>query len=191
MKRWKRFLLSACSILFSLSLIACGRYSYFGAEDDASDDDGDIFTPKVTFKPDILNHSMKPLCIDLTEFSIAEGCGVFDGVSIVGTGSQGFLMFGPYLSLESGSYSVILTGMLIDGALDENSYFDIAGRSGDEILLTLPNLRQYIDDSGTLCLTTDFDLEKDADKIEFRLYVNEGAVLSIDSVTLSDTTLQA
>ena len=75
-------------------------------------------------------------------------------------------------------------GKLNNGVFNESAFFDIASAGGKEVVKKVTDLQQYCNENGDFELSLDFVAEKDLENCEFRLYVNEGVELEVESVTL-------
>jgi hypothetical protein len=107
-------------------------------------------------------------------------CGKRDGASIVSTGEEGFLIYGPYVFLPKGNYEAKLLGDfsgLINGA-----WIDITCESGTRTLTQL-----IFDSSPELLLeiVIPFKLIDDVTDLEVRLWVTASANCSLDSLTIN------
>lgn len=126
------------------------------------------------------NHCGEPWSIDLNRFSTTAGIRGEDG--IISSGNEGGLIYGPYMSLASGDYTVTITGQLISGTLDSCS-FDATYDGGTQWFTGVKDLQQFLD-GDYLNLQVDFMVVTDAIDCEFRIFVDSSVELEINSVTL-------
>lgn len=136
------------------------------------------------YKP--VNNYGQARLIDLNKFSTSVG--TFSDEKIVSTGEEGYLLFGPYIPLNSGSYTLAIEGLLVSGKLSDTSFFDVASNSGEIEPFRVDNLQQFIKDN-SFQLSVDFTITEDSKDCEFRLYVNGSAILEINQVSLKKNNL--
>jgi hypothetical protein len=99
---------------------------------------------------------------------------------VISNGKPGFLLYGPYISLEKGDYTVEVIYKVLEHTNNLNSEFgflDVATNSGDIILNKAP-----IDNSGKLKI--DFSLGSNVNDFEIRFYVFENAIVQVENVYL-------
>lgn len=96
------------------------------------------------------------------------------GQSMLTTGKQGFLVYGPYQALAAGAYKLTMNGRVRQSHGDE--YFDVSCSSGTELL-------QYgvlkLQDGENWSHTVILELSHPVADIEFRLWVNDRSDLSL------------
>ena len=109
--------------------------------------------------------------------------GVNENGSITSTGAQGYLLYGPYMELEPGTYRLRMRGELLEGSFNQFSYLDIAYQQGTQEILRHNDLSQYLD-GNQFAVDFSFTIEEVTPGCEFRLFVNEGVILRIDSSTI-------
>jgi hypothetical protein len=106
--------------------------------------------------------------------------GFIDGDKIVSTGALGYLIHGPYISLEAGNYRVVIRGA-IGTNTDAGAFMDIVFNNGDsviaETLLPSPDMNGQI-------IVFPFSLEKRCSDLEIRILVNESSTLAISSIDI-------
>lgn len=103
---------------------------------------------------------------------------------IVSNGEAGFLLYGPYKTLDQGCYQITVTGKMSEGILEQGSFFDIVCNSGSNTIVKIEDLQAYVQND-CLSLSVDFEIPETVSNCEFRLYVNEGVICSIEDITLS------
>jgi glycosyltransferase involved in cell wall biosynthesis len=94
------------------------------------------------------------------------------------SGVEGFLLFGPYKRLSSGTYQIVIHGNL--EALDGTEWFDIACDAG-ALRLLHKNFQQL--QSGII-LSGSFILDHPVDDFELRVYVKTATVMTISLLEL-------
>jgi len=99
-------------------------------------------------------------------------------------GNEGlFLLYGPYIPLASGTYTITIGGTLESGDLNSDSYFDVVHNKSSSWITTTRDLSQFVT-GREFELSVDFELENDVDDCEFRVNVNEGVELNINSINI-------
>ena len=109
--------------------------------------------------------------------------GVKENNTIRSIGTQGYLIYGPYVPLDVGTYKITISGRLYDGKLTEDSFFDISCNKGNTELFRASNLSQYVQD-GIFEIEINFDVVESIEDCEFRIYVNSGVDLEINNTSL-------
>jgi hypothetical protein len=106
-------------------------------------------------------------------------CGKRDGASIVSTGKEGFLIYGPYVSLPKGSYWVMLSGDF--SGLMIGAWIDITSESGARTITKV-----IFDSSSELPLEIQipFELIDGVTDLEVRLWVSASAKCRLDSLAI-------
>jgi hypothetical protein len=105
-------------------------------------------------------------------------CGRRDGAAIYGSGREGFLLYGPYVTLAPGSYTVRIRGEFNDQT--GSAWADVCHLQGALVLArcTYSNL------TSERSFEMVFSLEKQASEIEIRLWIPGGADFRVDGVEL-------
>jgi len=131
--------------------------------------------------------------LDLNSGWIGTQNGTKSDNTITSNGNPGYLMFGPYISLESGFYELSVEIDLLStldnmsnqaelGSIDiVTTYYEIAA----PVAFTSEDLQLNAVNGTTSLIKLTFDLQDDADMVEFRLFTNEGVFLRINKVTLT------
>lgn len=109
--------------------------------------------------------------------------GLIEDGSILSQGKEGFLLYGPYIPLASGTYTITIQGEILSGDLEPNSFFDIVKDSGTLKIVDVQDLSRF-EEEGQFRMNFDFELDADTHDCEFRIFVNEGIKLNISSVIL-------
>ena len=97
--------------------------------------------------------------------------GVHQGMSILATGKEGFLVYGPYINLSPGPYRLIFKGHLT-GPDKVLGRVEVVSHQGRLILATAPIVRSNANLNEVMQLP--FDLKTPANDTEFRVNVNLG-----------------
>ena len=112
-----------------------------------------------------------------------EGVGIVEGNVLTGTGTAGFLAFGPYAPLAAGNYTVTFTGSvptLPEGAVVR---FDVTSSTGSQIhgehVVSVANA-----ESGEIA-KLDFSLPTAVTDLEARVQVPEGAKVVLQSYVVT------
>jgi len=114
-------------------------------------------------------------------FSVQNGTKESD--AIYSNHNSSFIMYGPYISLPAGKYSVTIEGRLIAGAFSDNCVMDVTVDKGKRQIAIINNLENFLEQDSFKC-TCLFILEKDEDNCEFRLFTDSNARVSINRITL-------
>lgn len=92
--------------------------------------------------------------------------------------TEGAIVYGPYISLPAGKYTVSWEYSVEECNADQVGYIDIAADKGIKIIDS-----KLVDKSENQ-ITMTFELEKSMDDIELRFIVNKGNVVKINNITL-------
>lgn len=100
------------------------------------------------------------------------------------TGKAGYLCFGPYIALESGSYEVVWEGEQV--TLQSGGHVDVAADGGKSILRTaeLSSTRSAGDPTPAVLARIRFNIAEQTNNVEFRMYVTSGCELLINRIVL-------
>lgn len=98
-------------------------------------------------------------------------------------GTAGFLMYGPYMTLEKGSYTVSVEMELHESTTDELGYIEIV--SGQSIINKEILYKSSIGNSESFEVTLPINLQSETDNIEFRVFTQKDTVMSIKTVNFS------
>ncbi len=103
------------------------------------------------------------------------------------TGHKGFLFYGPYRRLKTGSYYVSLDMALIN---PDESRLDIVHNKGADRIIDVDLSNYATTDSGII--TIPFELKNDVNDVEVRLHVSENTALKVFSysILLNDGQIQ-
>jgi glycosyltransferase involved in cell wall biosynthesis len=106
--------------------------------------------------------------------------GVRTGNDIYSSGKEGFLIFGPYITLDAGSYRVNLRGVLVDGE-NNKARFDVATDRGETIINQASINTSKV---GPLISHLTFKLLRQQSDIEVRVFVEKGCILKLARVEI-------
>lgn len=126
------------------------------------------------------NHYGEPWTIDLNRFSTVVG--TRKGNCIVSSGKEGALLFGPYMSLACGSYTITITGRITSN-MPNSCNFDIVYDGGSKWLASVSDLQQATKGED-LELQVNFTTKTDLTDCEFRIFVGDEVNLEIERVDL-------
>lgn len=104
-------------------------------------------------------------------------------IRVCSSGDKGYLLYGPYIPMEPGSYHITINGELYSGDLNDSSFFDVTSEKGENVIIRVSNLDQFITGS-EFELNVGFEIPESLNDCEFRVFVNEGVKLGIGQVTL-------
>lgn len=102
--------------------------------------------------------------------------GVFDGNSFISDGTEGFIMWGPNVETQNGTYSFSIDYSYISGS---SATFDVAIDSGKTELGAINLLP-----SETSMTIRNITLE-DGHTLEYRVYTESGTSIKIDKITIT------
>jgi hypothetical protein len=132
------------------------------------------------FSPAMLSISVLPAgsvrSYDGGDVRFLTECGRRDGSAMCGTGQAGFLLFGPYVTLTAGRYTVRIHGQFND--LSGSAWADVCHTQGTIVLAR----RAYSELKGGQSFEMAFSLADEAREVEFRLWVPEGADSRVDTI---------
>lgn len=105
------------------------------------------------------------------------------GQEILTTGKSGYLLFGPYLSLKPGSYTIKIHGKLGEN-FPKNSVIDVVIEQGRTTLAEVPFANSKSDDCiSSFCVT----LDKQCTDLEVRIRVDALCEVAISLIEIGDT----
>lgn len=111
--------------------------------------------------------------------------GIWRQDSLYSSGEAGWLLYGPYTTLPSGSYRIEWKGEVISVGQEEIGTVDIAYGGGTDVLTRMVITKDSLVSSpqGQIAVL-EFSLGKDTPLIEFRFYVNEKTKLLINEIAI-------
>ena len=118
-----------------------------------------------------------------TQFSKVEN-------TLVSDGKPGFLIYGPYISLEPGEYVVEFLGRLVsqDGS-EARIRMDVTADSGQAVIVEHNVMPDQEFSEGNTLANMRFSTNKKQEHVEFRMFVPEGIILELDYVTVLQKSL--
>jgi hypothetical protein len=135
-------------------------------------------------EPNLENTNENTHTIPLPFFSTQNGVYENSASVIVSDGTAKYLIYGPYLLLEKGNYKITANLDLLSLTDGEVGYFEAV--SGNVVLnkkMLVSDL--FVEDSSTN-VHLSIHLKDRIDNIEFRIFTNEGTLLRVNSVLISD-----
>ena len=106
-----------------------------------------------------------------------------DGV-IKAKGHPGYLVFGPYIPLEIGTYRLVAKGNLT-GSSKELGTIDVATDAGQHILMTKPIIAEEPHSASGNIISLDFEVAQPATAVEFRINIQAQTMGSFAAYTLT------
>jgi hypothetical protein len=124
-----------------------------------------------------------PVTLSLELFSSQNG--VFQDNSIISNGNQGFLIFGPYVTLDTGSYVFSAQLELLDynEAPDHIGHADLSFNNAAAILAHQSLYATDFED-GKLTVYLEINIDELLPSIEFRIFTTAGTRLKVSNVTV-------
>jgi len=105
--------------------------------------------------------------------------------TIMSNGKNGFLQFGPYISLPPGHYVVEWFGTVMKAKGDPIGFVDVVTNKGARLIKREPVLHlETSDQKGEPLSKIDFSLESKVSDLEYRFYVNEGTQVILKNIRL-------
>lgn len=98
------------------------------------------------------------------------------------SGREGFLFFGPYCKLASGSYNLCVTGKA--QSLTAHEWLDLACDQGTQRLLHVQMRQDSIDASGAWTIEVPFVLDHAVNDLECRLWVSDRTQLQVSGIEI-------
>ena len=111
--------------------------------------------------------------------------GVMDGTHIRTSAQAGFLVFGPYIPLDAGSWTIKAEGEATH--LDGSEILEIVSNGGADIHFSAVLTREgerWVAEGG-------YGLDKRAEGIEVRLWVSDASILSLARIRLTPNSIEA
>ena len=90
---------------------------------------------------------------------------------IKATGKSGYLVFGPYMALAPGKYSLVAKGLL-SGPVSQVGTIDVAIKTGTQVLVSKP-LQVNLGSTAGKLATLEFKLDVPATDVEFRILIQD------------------
>jgi hypothetical protein len=112
---------------------------------------------------------------DLAAFELLQ-VGQKEGGSVASNGQEGYLVFGPYMAFEPGTYRLVLNGSVEDAA---GAKVDVTAATGQKVFTDVALPRQ----TGNL-VDTLVTIPEAVSDLEVRVFVTAASKVRIDSLTL-------
>ncbi len=123
--------------------------------------------------------------IPLSYFKTLNGTMAADGQSITSNGQPNYLLYGPYNYFSKGKYVLQIKMKLVDGkGKTDLGYVDITADHAAATLTSKPIDEEEFDGAGDITLLLPFTLGASVNEMEFRVFTNEGVILTVESVTV-------
>lgn len=103
--------------------------------------------------------------------------------TICSDGSEGYILYGPYIKLFKGEYNLKIEGRLIKTGINKIGYIDIVSNNGEEIILPKTELSEFLD-GDKINLNINFILEEDSELSEIRIFTNKDSIIKLDNIIL-------
>lgn len=100
------------------------------------------------------------------------------------TGTEGFVMYGPYIDLGKGTYTIEISGH-VETQLDTYGWLDIVSNQAQEEILVPIEIAKWVNENGDIQIQIPIEIKEDSENFEIRLYVNEGVKISIEHVRIN------
>lgn len=111
--------------------------------------------------------------------------GTLAGTGLKSNGRAGFLLFGPYSTLQPGTYTVTWNGSLLKRPSDDTfGFVDVSAENGSRVIRRKKLVLAAINSRSGEVATIRFKLNTPARRVEFRVYVKKNVELELKSVTL-------
>jgi glycosyltransferase involved in cell wall biosynthesis len=94
------------------------------------------------------------------------------------SGKSGHLLFGPFIPLAKGSYTIDVVGKCTE--IGKLAYIDIATNSGSQILTKIAIQKQ----DGDMLMQLPLDLSEDVEGLEVRIYVSEDTEMYVKRINI-------
>lgn len=112
--------------------------------------------------------------------------GVSEEIGFRSDGTSNYLLFGPFLELSTGKYTIEFEGQLMNEAITEDDigYIDVVHK-GASIILLKESLNEYLQDNNDIKGEITFTLENPVLDLEFRLFNEPGVDIWIKNVKIT------
>ena len=101
--------------------------------------------------------------------------------NLISNGQSGFLMYGPYMTLEKGKYRLSIDAQLIKSTQSELGFVDVVSNGGKTIHKKVFLDKQMLDKNN---IYLEFYLNDDIRDLEIRVYTNFDVILDVNSVKI-------
>ena len=117
-----------------------------------------------------------------------EGIGTRDGDRLATNATNGFLMFGPKVPFDAGSYKVALYGENLKIAADDSIKFDVTSNEGKQVYATHTLDQTASVQSGAALAEFTFVLPEAVTDLEVRAYVTSGSQVTLTRYEVTPAT---
>lgn len=122
------------------------------------------------------------LPLPLSSFATQNGIPSMDFASITSNGQPGFLLYGPYMSVPTGSWKVNVNLDLISSKDAEIGWIDIYNQG---TTIASRSLARISFKQNTLKMVLPFQLIQEAPQLEIRIFSNDDTILKITGIEIS------
>lgn len=124
---------------------------------------------------------MESVFFDISDDRLHSQIGKIIDNKIVSNGEEGFLLYGPYIPWEKGTYRLNIYGEMISSNFS-NSYIDVTISEGNQII---SRYGLQTESSKSIIGVIDFELIEDTQDIEFRIWLAKGSYISVSHYEIS------
>ena len=107
-----------------------------------------------------------------------------DNLYIQSNGKEGIFMYGPYMPIKHGEYSLSLDIEIIDYINNELGWVDVYSNSTRKVFYKQIIYVDDLDENNKLHIIFPIEFDKDLTDIEIRAYANDGTQMRISNVRL-------
>lgn|GEM_PF-3371248 len=120
--------------------------------------------------------------VGLSDFYTQVGEKVNDGFK--SNGKEGLLIYGPYKSMNVGTYKIEINGKISNKSDENIGWMDIAGNKGTSTIINKIDIKDF-QNGEEINLIKNFTLGNDVNDIEFRVYVEKGVYLELNQLKVT------
>lgn len=149
----------------------------------------DLFTPQIiNLKKEYIGTAETALFFSLNTDKSFDLLNIqesqFDSSNFISDLSHGFLIYGPYCTLDTGKYNLKVELELIETSSNDIGYIDISAENATQTIFRKElNMLDFVNKKEIFQIP--FSLEKQTDSMEFRVYINEGVKIKAKAITLT------
>ena len=103
-------------------------------------------------------------------------------------GDAGYLVYGPYVDLNAGTYSIQISGEVSAVTQASAGWCAITAGNGTEILAKIDDFSPCISTDGRLSVEMNLELSNTKENCEVCVYTNEGTVMQINKIYIGMST---
>ena len=127
--------------------------------------------------------SNESVLFDMNLYNFSTRTGTFTNNGLTSNGKQGFLMFGPYITIEKGSYIFAINMELPQVVIrDDLGFADVTRNGGISLNTYNVTNSDFIDGKAQIAIPLRTDERIEA--FEIRVFTNEGVILAITDVSV-------